>query len=326
MRIIDFHNHYYPRAYIDAMRDGRHAVTITEDGEGNPVLHSPGDANTAVRGHRDIAYRQDVLDKEGVEMQVISFTSPGVHVHPVAEAVKFARMVNDEMAGIVRERGKRFTSLATLPLNDPGASITEFDRAMGDLGFRGVMVYGNVNGTALSDKRFWPLWERADQRGAVVYIHPTHPLGVEAMTDYWLLPLVGFMFDTTLAAASLVFSGVAEQFPRIKWVLGHLGGAVPYLAERFDRGYEAFPECRANIRTPPSEQLKKFYYDTVNFDPDTIQLAIRFAGADHILAGSDYPHRIGSIPKMKAVINKLPISDKDKENIFGKNTARLLGV
>ena len=87
------------------------------------------------------------------------------------------------------------------------------------------------------------------------------------MIDYWLMPLVGFLMDTTLAAASLVFSGVAERFPNIRWVLGHLGGAIPYLAERLDRGYEAFAECRANIDRPPTTYLKKFYYDTVNFDP-----------------------------------------------------------
>ena len=103
--------------------------------------------------------------------------------------------------------------------------------------------------------------------------------------------------DTTLAAAKLVFSGVPERFPNIKWVLGHLGGAIPYLAERLDRGYEAFSECRANIPRPPSAYLKQFYYDTVNFDPTAMRLAIDFAGADHILAGSDYPHQIGSIPE-----------------------------
>ena len=112
------------------------------------------------------------------------------------------------------------------------------------------------------------------------------------------MPLVGFLMDTTLAAAHLVFAGVPERYPRIKWVLTHMGGAVPYLAERFDRGYEAFEECRRNISRAPSTYLKQFYFDTVNFDLNCIELAIKFAGADHILAGSDYPHQIGSIPKM----------------------------
>jgi aminocarboxymuconate-semialdehyde decarboxylase len=144
------------------------------------------------------------------------------------------------------------------------------------------------------------------------------------MTDYWLMPLLGFTFDTSLAAAKLIFSGVVERFPQIKWVLCHAGGTLPYLAERLDRGFEAFKECRENIDRPPSEYLKDFYYDTVNFDPRALQLAVDFAGADHVLAGSDYPHQIGSLEKMIAVIEALNLSEADKEKIRSGNAQELL--
>ena len=146
------------------------------------------------------------------------------------------------------------------------------------------------------------------------------------MEEYWLMPLVGFLFDTTLAAAGLVYSGVVERFPGITWALGHLGGAIPYLAERLDRGYEAFPECRERIHNPPTEYLKQFYYDTVNFDPAALRLAIDFVGADHILAGSDYPHMIGSLNKMVESLNGLDITDADRAMIFGGNARRILSV
>ena len=325
MRIIDFHNHFYPPAYIDALRDDPHgAVTVSTDVNGNPVLHSPGDANFAVPPHRDIDIRQHVLEQEGIDTQVLTFTSPGVHVHPPEKATVYARLVNDVFATIVRERRGRFTSLATLPLNDPTASVAELRRVMDALGFRGVMLFGNVNGTPLSDRRFWPVYEAADERAAVCYIHPTHPLGVEAMSEYWLMPLIGFPFDTTLAAASLVFSGVVERFPRISWVLGHLGGAIPYLAERLDRGYRAFPSCRANITRPPSEYLRTFYYDTVNFDVRALRFAIDFAGVSQILAGSDFPHQIGSLRLMVESIEALGLPAADREKILGGNAARLL--
>ncbi len=324
MAIIDFHNHYYPPAYLEAIERGPSAVRVMRDAEGNPSLHYPGDYNVAVRGHRDIDYREQVLRDAGVDTQVITLTTPGTHIEEPAAAVRLAKMVNDAFARVVSEKGGRFGALATLPLNDPAASVTEFRRAVEQLHFRGAMLFSNVNGVALSGKRFWRLYEVANELEAVLYIHPTNPVGVEAMMDYWLMPLVGFLFDTTLAAAGLVFSGVAERFPNIRWVLGHLGGAIPYLAERLDRGYHAFPDCRHNIAQPPSTYLKRFYYDTVNFDPRAIELAISFAGVDQILAGSDYPHQIGSIEKMLHSIHELRISPEDQKKILGGNSARLL--
>jgi aminocarboxymuconate-semialdehyde decarboxylase len=327
MRIVDFHNHFYPPAYLDALRaDPAGAITVTTDAAGNPVLHSPGDANIAVPPHRDIVERQRVLETEGIDTQVLTLTSPGTHVHQPAAATRYARMINDAFATIARERADRFTALATLPLNDPAASVAELDRAMTELGFRGAMVFGNVNGVALSDRRYWPLWERAHAFQAVCFIHPTHPMGVEAMQDYWLMPLIGFPFDTTLAAASLVFSGVVERFPNITWVLAHLGGAIPYLAERLDRGYRAFRSCRDHITRPPSEYLRTFYYDTVNFDVHALNLAIEFAGVDHMLAGSDFPHQIGSLRSMMGSIETLGLGPAEKAMILGGNAARLLGL
>jgi aminocarboxymuconate-semialdehyde decarboxylase len=139
------------------------------------------------------------------------------------------------------------------------------------------------------------------------------------------MPLNGFLFDTTLAAGKLVFSGVVRRFPRIRLILGHLGGTIPYLAERLDRGWRAFRECRRHIDRPPTEYLKgHFYYDTVNFDPAALRLAIEFAGVERILAGSDYPHAIGSIELMLEAIGALPVSEDERAAILGGNMARLL--
>jgi aminocarboxymuconate-semialdehyde decarboxylase len=325
VEVVDFHNHYYPPAYLDAIRTGAR-VRVTTDADGNPVLHYPGDYNVVVPGHRDIAFRERVLEEEGVARQVLSFTTPGTHHEEPAAAMRLAQLVNDALATVVRERARHFSALATLPLNDPSASVSEFERAITELGLRGAMLFSNVNGVPLADPRYWPLYERAAEYRAILYIHPTHPVGVEAMTEYWLMPLVGFLFDTTLAAARLVFSGVVERFPGIVWVLTHLGGAIPYLAERLDRGYEAFRECRAHIVKPPSAYLREFYYDTVNFDPAALRLAIGFAGPERILAGSDYPHMIGSLRKMRESVAAIDLAERDRAAILGQNATRLLGL
>jgi aminocarboxymuconate-semialdehyde decarboxylase len=294
MRIVDFHNHFYPPEYVEALKaaGAASAVKVTYDESGNPRVHYPGDYNVLVPGHRDIEFRQRVLDEHGVHMQVLSFTTPGVHVETALRAVEWARMVNDAFARTVRERPDRFTALATLPLNDPAAAVAELERAMAGLGLPGAMVFSNVN----------------------------------AMLEYWLMPLVGFLFDTTLAASTLVFSGVVARHPRIRWVLTHMGGAIPYLAERLDRGFRAFAECRRHIDRPPSEYLKQFYYDTVNFNPSAMRLVLDFAGPDRILAGSDYPHQIGSIPLMLETIDALGAEPGAREKILGGNACRLLGV
>lgn len=328
MRVVDFHNHFYPPEYVDALGSATSGsrVKVTHDADGNPCVHYPGDYNILVPGHRDIDYRQRVLDEYRVDVQLLTFTTPGVHVETPRVAVDLARMVNDAFATIVRERGTRFTALATLPLNDPAESTRELERAMTGLGMPGAMVFSNVNHVALADAMYEPLWKKANELGAVMYIHPTDPAGVEAMLDYWLMPLVGFLFDTTLAAARLVFSGLVERYPRIRWVLTHMGGAIPYLAERLDRGWRAFADCRRHISRPPSEYLKTFYYDTVNFNPAAVGLALDFAGPDRLLAGSDYPHQIGSIPLMLETIENLDLRSDVKEKMLGGNAAALLGL
>jgi aminocarboxymuconate-semialdehyde decarboxylase len=325
--IIDVHNHFYPPEYLDALGPLGSTIKVTKDKDGNPLVHYPGDYNVLVRGHRDIAYRQDVLDQEGVDVQVISLTTPGTHIEAPAVAAALATITNDAFARIRDERGSRFVPLATLPLCDPRASVLEYLRATDELGLRGAMLFSNVNGVGLDDARFWPLYEAANDRNGVLMIHPTYPVGVESMTEYWLMPLNGFLFDTTLAASKLVFSGVARRYPRIRWILGHLGGTIPYLAERLDRGYRAFAGCRKHIDEPPTAYLKRqFYYDTVNFSQGPLKLAIEFAGADHILAGSDYPHQIGSIPLMLEALRALPITEPERAGILGGNAKALLGV
>jgi aminocarboxymuconate-semialdehyde decarboxylase len=327
MRVIDVHNHYYPPEYLNALEAAGSVLRITHDAEGNPVVHYPGDYNVMVPGHRDIAYRQGVLDEHGVDMQMITLTTPGTHVEAPAVAVKLASIVNDAMARVRADRPARFIPLATLPLCDPAASAAELGRAVRDLKLPGAMLFSNVNGVGLDDERFRPLYDVANDLDAVLMIHPTTPVGVESMERYWLMPLNGFLFDTTLAASKLVFSGVVKRHPRIRWILGHLGGTIPYLAERLDRGWRAFRECREHIDEPPTTYLKRhFWYDTVNFSRGPLMLAIDFAGPGRILAGSDYPHQIGSIPLMLEAVRSLPISDADKAGILGGNAAALLGV
>ena len=212
MTIFDFHNHFYPPEYLQELQAAPSNVRVAFDSSQNPILHYPGDYNIVVRDHRDIAFRETVLKRAGINKQVLTFTTPGTHVESPQRTAALARIVNDAFASIVADRRDRFTALATLPLNDPAASAREFERATTELGFRGARVFSNVNGISLSDERFWPLYERADALKAVLYFHPTHPVGVEAIMDYWLMPLLGFTFDTGRGEA-----GVQRRRGTLSW-------------------------------------------------------------------------------------------------------------
>ncbi|MGH9468463.1 MAG: amidohydrolase family protein [Terriglobales bacterium] len=321
--VIDVHNHYYPAAYLEALREKDSAVSVSRGEDGNLRLHYPGDYNIAVEGQRDLAVRVAMMDETGLDRQIYSMTTPGVHVETPKRAARLAALVNDAFAeGVARHPG-RFGAMATLPLNDAAASVRELERATGELGLPGAMLFSNVNGVALADERYWPLYELANERGLVLHIHPTSPVGVEAMQEYWLMPLVGFLADTSLAAAKLAFSGVTARFPRIRWVLSHLGGMIPYIAERLDRGWRAFPACREHCPEAPSHYLRQFYFDTVNFDPQALLLAVHFAGPERVLAGSDYAHQIGSPRLMLESLRALPVAQEVRAQILGGNAEAL---
>ena len=150
------------------------------------------------------------------------------------------------------------------------------------------------------------------------------PPNPEPFTEYVLGPLVGFPFDTTLPVARMCFDGMLRELPNIRWIIGHLGGAIPYLMERLDSGYRDFAECRVNIDQLPSTYLKKLYYDTVTFSPHNLRLARDLVGVDHMVMGSDYPHLLGSIERSVTSIESLPIPEYEKEKIFSGNALGIL--
>jgi aminocarboxymuconate-semialdehyde decarboxylase len=150
------------------------------------------------------------------------------------------------------------------------------------------------------------------------------PVFAEPFREYVLGPLVGFPFDTSLAVARMCFDGLFRDFPHIRWVIAHLGGAIPYLMERLDSGFRDFAECRQKIDQPPSAYLKRLHYDTVSFNAPAVRMARELVGADHLVMGSDYPHMLGSIERAVSSIEGLEIPPEEKQAIFSGNALRIL--
>lgn len=323
---IDFHTHHYPLAYLDEIeRHPSPACQVTRDSSGRRLVHYAGDFNVVADGHIDLDVRLAEMKRTGVTIGAISFTTPGVHVEERSRGIHLAQIVNDSYAEIQRRYPDQFSPLATLPLQDPQAAADELDRAVTKLGLRGAMLFANVQGKPIHHRAYWPLYETAARLDVPLMIHPTSPPGVEAYQEYRTTALLGFLFDTSLAITLLMFEGVMEQYPTLKFTLGHLGGTIPYITERIDRGYEAYPEVRQNLSEKPSFYFKRnCYYDTVSFEPNALQFALQFAGPDHIILGSDYPHQIGNMEKAVKVVEGLPIDDQTRQAILGGNAAQLL--
>lgn len=322
--IVDFHNHYYPEVYLKELERGTTRARLERDGGGRLLLHYPGDYNVVVEGHRSISERLRVMDEQGIDVQAFSLTTPGVHVEERARGIALARLVNDAFAEAAAEHPGRFAPLAALPLQDPEAAVEELERAVTRLGHRGALLFSNVNGRPLDDPAYLPMFARAEALDVPLFIHPTNPAAIEFIEAYRLTAILGFLFDTTVAITRLVFAGVLEKHPRLKLVLGHLGGTMPYVAERADRGFEAYAECREHIDRPPTEYFRRTYLDTVNFQPRALRLALDLMGDDHIVLGTDFPHEVGNVRRALDTVRGLGLDGAATDRILGGTAAALL--
>ncbi len=323
--IVDFHNHFYPEGYLRELNSGDGYARVLTDSHGREIIEYTGDYNVVVGPHIQLEDRIKAMDKCGIDLQVLSLTTPGVERETPERGLKLARLANDGFGSICEKYPDRFRALAALPLQDPSYSVDELDRAIRDLGLKGVMLFSNANGKPLDSKELLPIYEKAVKLDVPLFIHPTSPINSQAMEDYRLVPVIGFTVDTSLALLRLVFSGILERLPNLKLVVAHTGGVFPYLRGRIEIGYNAYPECRVNIPRPPSEYFRRnVWVDTVCYDEDVLMSTYAFLGSDRILLGTDFPHQISDMEKAVGRVSSLQIVEKEKENILGGNSSRLL--
>jgi aminocarboxymuconate-semialdehyde decarboxylase len=264
------------------------------------------------------------MDRVGIDVEVISLSTPNVFFAEAQQQVEIARMVNDAYAELVAQHPQRFKALASIPMDSPDHALKELHRAIDELKMNGVILLSNIGGKALTSPQYRPFFAEANRMKLCLLLHPMLPANPDPFREYVLGPIVGFMFDTTLAVARMCFDGMFREYPDIRWIIGHLGGAIPYLMERLDNGWRDFPECRAKIDELPSTYLKKLHYDTVNFNSHMLMMAHDLVGADHMLMGSDYPHLLGSIDRAVSSIEELNISANEKTQIFSGNALSIL--
>jgi len=322
---IDVHTHYYPEVFFQMLRDIPSEFSFSEDPTGRTIITHKGARFFGVTPPMsDPNKRLEDMDRVGIDVEVISVSTPNIFFADETRQPEVARTVNDAYADLIAQHPKRFNGFASIPMDAPDAALNELHRAIDELKFNGVVLLSNIKGRALTSPIYRPFFEEANRMNLCIFLHPMIPVYSEPFTEYVLGPLVGFPFDTTLAVARMCFSGMLRELPNIRWIIGHLGGAIPYLMERLDSGYRDFAECRVNIDQPPSSYLKKLYYDTVTFSPHNLRLARDLVGADHMVMGSDYPHLLGSIERSVSSIEELSIDESEKKKIFSETALSIM--
>lgn len=321
----DIHTHYYPEAYFQKIRDTRSDFSFGTDPTGRTIIKYKGVRFFGIQPPMtDVARRLEDMDRVGIDVEVVSLSTPNVYFTEAEQQPEVARMVNDAYAELVARHPRRFKGLASIPMDSPDAALRELRRALDELKLNGVILLSNIRGRALTHPTYRPFFEEADRSKLCILLHPMIPLNPEQYTEYVLGPIVGFPLDTTLAVARMCYDGLLRDFPNIRWIIAHLGGAVPYLMERMDNGFRDFAECRTKIDQLPSVYLKSLYYDTVSFSPYTLNMARDLLGTDRMLMGSDYPHLLGSIDRAVSSIEGLNIPAHEKRRIFSGNALSIL--
>lgn len=229
--------------------------------------------------------------------------------------LRVSEFLNDHIAMIVEEHPKNYVGLATLPMNDIPMAIAELERAK-KIGFRGIQIGSNINGTNLSDEKFLPLWRACENLGMCVLVHPWEMMGENDMKKYWLPWLVGMPAETTRAICSLIFSGVIEKFPKLRFLFAHAGGSFIPTLGRIEHGFNCRPDLVAlDNNVAPSHYLNRFWIDSATHDADLLRYIMTKQSTKKIALGTDYPFPLGDL-HIGQFIEEMQLEQSDLDNIM----------
>ncbi len=323
MRVIALEEHFVTPAFLDGpdrrlkeraeQVGGRFAALIAQ-------LVDIGDGRVAA------------MDAAGIDMQALSLTAPGVEQLEIEEAKSFARETNAFQAQAIRRHPTRFFGLASLPIGDPAAALGELERAIGEHGFKGIVINGHHRGRYLDDRFFWPVLARAEALNLPIYLHPTQ--SPQPVIDAWyggLRPMIsemmanggwGWHIETALHVIRMILGGVFDAHPSLQIVVGHMGETLPAMIERVD----VMAPAMTGLKKPISAYLRgnvHYTFSGFNFLPTFLDLMLE-VGVDRIMFSTDHPYQ--PMAEGRAFLDRLPVSDADRERIAHGNAERLFGV
>ena len=326
---IDTHAHWFPPEWVELIaREGAaNGAEVGRNEQGQVTMVAPGirlKPSFKVT-YVDIPTRLKLMDEGRVDMHALSLTSPMVYWAPPEFGLKLSRVFNDACAAAHLKYPGRFVGMAMVPMQAPVLAVAEVNRAAKLPGIRGVYMATHVNGKNLDEKEFWPVYERCEALGLPIFLHPVAPVGRERTRKYHLGNFIGNPVETGIAAASLVFGGVMDAYPKLDVMLPHAGGVFPSLIGRMDHGTTVRKECK-HMTKPPSSYLRRFHYDTITHSDSILMNLIRQVGADRVVMGSDCPADMSYTRPVDVVERLGELSGNERDAIVGGNAARLLKI
>jgi predicted TIM-barrel fold metal-dependent hydrolase len=337
MKKIDFETHFATQAWVDALWENKDYPRFERDLETGSLRLVYHPAAREPYGEPLIGKLLDLgterlakMDEAGVDVAVISLTTPGVEQFGAAEGIKLAHQANDLLAAAVDAHPDRYRGFAALPIQDVDASVRELERGVRELGLKGWKTHCNYGASYLDDKRYWPVLAKCEELRAPVYLHPTVP----NIPDFWTYgvalagPPFGFGIATALAMMRLVLSGVFDAFPELMIVLGHYGEGLPFLMQRIDWAYER-PHVKtdkgalAPLAKKPSEYLRKNMVVSTsgNYLPAAFYCTRDALGMDKIMLGTDYPYE--DMRECLGFLEGLGLSERERELLYHGNATLL---
>ena len=323
----DVHTHMFGNAWLDMLK--KHGGPTYESKhmrDGRDYLVEKGSPACAFEVEAfDYGARVKQMDKHGIDIAIVSLTSPNVHWGGPEISAETARLCNDEMAAGQAAFPDRIRWFASIPWEYPDAALAEIERAV-KLGAVGVMVIANINGKHLIDPLFAPVWQELDRRAFPLLLHPTAPFGAkeaEFGIERILMPGAGFMYDTTLAVSRMAVDGFFDRYPNLKIVVSHGGGYLPFISGRLDVFFKVETLNQMKTTTLPSEYLSRLYYDAIVYDQGALDLVIDIAGPDKVLFGTDLPMPADP-DKLYQIIDHRP--PDEAAAIRGGNAQRIFGL
>lgn len=316
--IADLHCHFFPAAAASEAGTSIDLALV----DGSWRVSAGGASTTLDPGLIDLDWNIAEMQRQGVGRRALA-VPPFLlqYALPAGEGERWARAINDGIAAAIAPYPEQLAGFATVPLQDVPAAVAELERAVAELGFRGVEIATNIAGVELDDPALEPFWDAAQRLGTPILVHPHDVAGVDRMGDYYLRNLVGNPVETAIAGTRLLFGGVLERFPGLAIILSHGGGVLPHLIGRLRHGYGVRPEAQLRA-SKPIEHLRRLYYDTIVFDAGVLRHLVETVGASQVVLGTDSPFDMAE-PDPVAFVRGAGLASSDVESILANGEALL---